>query len=109
MNKSVTVFLLACGVVFGAAGSASAQMATWSDRGYINIGWGVESGSSTMTDTRTTTIYDETATLTSSSTFTSGSLLDVSVGLRIWKNLTVGAGYHQEGDTADGQFVQVTL
>lgn len=101
MNKSVVAVLIAFGVCAGTARDASAQT-PWSDRGYINVGWGVESGSSAMTDTRTSTIYEESATITSSSTFTSGSLFDVGVGLRVWKNLTVGAGYHQEQNDTDG-------
>ena len=103
MNRLITVFFLACGVFVISANQASAQGATWADRGYINVGWGVESGSSTMTDSRTGSIYEETATVTSSSTFTSGSLFDVAVGLRIWKNLTVGAGYHQEQNDTEGR------
>jgi hypothetical protein len=102
MNKSVVTFLIVCGVFVGTAGKAAAQTAPWSDRGYINVGWGVESGSSAMTDTRTSTIYEETSTINSSSTFSSGSLFDVGVGLRVWKNLTVGAAYHQEQNDADG-------
>lgn len=102
MNKPVVMFLIVCGVFVGTAGRASAQTAPWSDRGYINIGWGVESGSSAMTDTRTATIYEEASTITSASTFTSGSLFDVGVGLRVWRNLTVGAAYHQEQNDTDG-------
>jgi hypothetical protein len=101
MNKSVVAILFACGVFAGTARDASAQT-PWSDRGYINVGWGVESGSSAMTDTRTSTIYEEAATITSSNTFTSGSLFDVGVGIRVWKNFTVGAAYHQEQNDTDG-------
>ena len=103
MNKLVIAVFLVCGVCFGTARQASAQMAPWSDRGYINVGWGVESGSSTMTDTRTTSIYQETATINSSSAFTSGSLFDVGVGFRVWRNLTAGVGYHQEQNDTDGK------
>jgi hypothetical protein len=55
-----------------------------------------------MTDTRTSTIYEESGTVTSSSTFTSGSLFDVGVGLRVYRNFTVGVGYHQEQNDTDG-------
>lgn len=103
MNKSAVTVLIMCGVCLVTSGQASAQTAPWSDRGYINVGWGVESGSSAMTDTRTQTIYEETATITSAATFTSGSLFDVGAGLRVWRNLTVGAGYHQEQNDTDGQ------
>jgi hypothetical protein len=102
MNRFVAVLFLTFGVWSLSPGEASAQTAPWSDRGYINVGWGVESGSSAMTDTRTQTIYEETATITSAATFTSGSLFDVGAGLRVWRNLTVGAGYHQEQNDTDG-------
>jgi hypothetical protein len=101
MNKLVTS-LFVIGSVFIGTHAASAQTAPWSDRGYINVGWGVESGSSAMTDSRTAPIYEESATITSSSEFTSGSLFDVGVGLRVWRNLTVGAGYHQEQNDTEG-------
>jgi hypothetical protein len=101
MNKSVVAVLIAFGVFAGTTRDASAQT-PWSDRGYINIGWGVESGSSTMTATRTRTVYDETGTETFSAEFTSGSLFDVGVGLRVFRNLTVGVGYHQEQNDTDG-------
>lgn len=96
MSKSVVTFLFVCGVFAGAAGQASAQGATWADRGYINVGWGVESGTSDMADSKTATVYEETATFNTASTFTSGSLFDVGAGIRVWKNLTVGVAYHQE-------------
>jgi hypothetical protein len=101
MNKSAVVCLIAISVFAGSSRIAAAQSIS-PDRGYINIGWGVESGSSAMTDTRTETIYEEAATVTSSATFTSGSLFDVGLGLRVWKNLTVGVAYHQEQNDTNG-------
>jgi hypothetical protein len=103
MHKSVVTLLIVCGVFAGTARSASAQGGTWADRGYINVGWGVESGSSAMTDSRTGTIYEEAATVTSSSTFSSGSLFDVGVGIRVFRNLTFGASYHQEQNDTEGR------
>lgn len=102
MKKPVVTLLIVCGVLAGTASQASAQMGTWADRGYINVGWGVESGSSAMTDSVTRTVYEETATFGTSSEFTSGSLFDVGVGLRLWKNLTVGVAYHQEQNDTEG-------
>ena len=55
-----------------------------------------------MTDTKTGNIYEESATITSSSTFSSGSLFDVGVGVRVFRNLTVGIGYHQEQNDTEG-------
>jgi hypothetical protein len=103
MNKLVVTLAIVCGVFVGTSRQASAQGAPWSDRGYINVGWGVESGSSAMTDAKTSTIYEETATINSAATFTSGSLFDVGAGIRVWRNLTIGGGYHQEQNDTDGQ------
>ena len=69
---------------------ANAQGGTWADRGYVNIGFGVESGSSSLTDTTNLVIYEEPATITSTTTWTSGSLVDAGFGMRVWRNLTVG-------------------
>jgi len=101
MNKLVVTLLIVCGVFVGAR-TASAQMATWADRGFINGSLGLESGSSTLNDSRTSTIYEEPATITSTATFTSGSIIDVGVGLRVWRNLTVGGGYQLEENDTEG-------
>ena len=91
------------GLIAAASRDASAQMIKpWEDRVYMNVGFGVESGDSTLADSRPLTIYEETGSTTTTSKFTSGSLFDVGVGFRIWKNFSVGASYHQEQNDADG-------
>ena len=63
----------------------------------------VQSGASTMADSRTSSIYAESATITTSTTFKSGAMgPDVAFGLRVWHNMTVGAGFSQTKRTADG-------
>lgn len=102
MKRSAVAFVIVCGVFAGLPGQAAAQGATWADRGYINIGWGVESGSSSMSSTKSGSVYEEPATITTTSDFTSGSLFDVAAGVRVFKNLTVGVGFHQEQNDTDG-------
>ena len=89
-------------VLAGAATDAAAQTGTWADRGYVNIGFGVESGSSSISDTHNFVIYEEPASITSDTTWTSGSLIDAGFGVRVWRNMTVGLGYHQEENDTDG-------
>lgn len=103
MKQSVLVLLVVCGVCAGVAKDANAQGGTWADRGYVNIGFGVESGSSSLSDTKNLVIYEEPATITSNTTWTSGSLIDTGFGLRVWRNLTVGVAYHQEENDTDSQ------
>ncbi|MFM8534601.1 MAG: hypothetical protein ACKOEC_13640 [Acidimicrobiia bacterium] len=103
MKRPVVLLVIACAVLVGLADQASAQTGTWADRGYINVGWGVESGSSAMTDTQRRTVYEETATFNTATTFTSGSLFVFGVGLKIWNNMTIGVAYHQEQNDAEGE------
>lgn len=103
MKQCVLVLVAVCGVCTGVAQDVYAQGGTWADRGYVNIGFGVESGSSAITDTQTLTIYEEPGTITTSSSLTSGNILDAGFGFRVWRNLTVGIAYHQEENDADGQ------
>ena len=103
MKQVVFVFVMVCGVCAGVAKDAHAQMGTWADRGYVNIGFGIESGSSSITDTQNLVIYEEPGAITSSTAWTSGSLIDAGFGVRVWRNMTVGIGYHQEENDTDGQ------
>lgn len=89
-------------LIAAASRDASAQMMKpWEDRVYLNVGFGVESGTSTLADSRPLTIYEENGTVSASSTYTSGSLFDIGIGFRLWKNFSAGAAYHQEQNTAD--------
>lgn len=103
MKQFVLVLVMVCGVCAGVAQNAHAQMGTWADRGYVNFGFGIESGSSSISDTQNLTIYDEAGHITSSTTWSSGSMIDGGFGVRVWRNLTVGLSYHQEENDTDGQ------
>jgi hypothetical protein len=95
-KTAVAIFVL--GALVAQSREAAAQ---WSDRGYLNFSTGVESSSSTLTDTRNYTLYDEPATTTTSSSITGGNILDFSGGVRVFRNLSVGAAWHMEKNRAD--------
>lgn len=103
MKQSVLALLVVFGVCAGVAQNAHAQTGTWADRGYLNINFGVESGSSSLTDTQNLVIYEEAGTLTSSTKWTSGSLFDAGFGVRVWRNMTVGLAYHMEENDTEGE------
>ena len=100
MRQSV-LWIAVSGVLALGAANANAQTGTWADRGYVNIGFGVESGSSSLTDTQNLVIYEEAGTITSTTEWTSGSLVDAGFGVRVWRNMTVGISYHQEENDTD--------
>lgn len=100
MRRLVLTFLVT-GLIAGASTDAAAQTRAWDDRVYLNVGFGVESGTSALADSKSFVIYDESGTVASSSSFTSGSLFDVGLGFRIWRNFSAGVAYHQEQNTAE--------
>lgn len=87
-------------VLVGGAREAAAQGAA-QDRVYLNIGFGVESGSADANDSKQYTLYDEAATTSTTAKWTSGSFFGGGIDFRVFKNLTVGASYHQETNTSD--------
>lgn len=84
-----------------AAAQGLGMGATSDDRVFITVGFGVENGSSDMTDTLNFTLYDEAATATTTTTWSSGSFFEGSAAVRVYRNFTVGLGYHQETNTTD--------
>ena len=98
MRKFAVLMVLS--VLVGGAREAAAQGAA-QDRVYLNIGFGVESGSADANDSKQYTLYDEAATTSTTAKWTSGSFFGGGIDFRVFKNLTVGASYHQETNTSD--------
>jgi hypothetical protein len=99
-RKSLTfvvgVLVLAC------AQSAAAQIGQpWGDRGYFNLNAGFETATGTLNDASTFRIYDENGSLSTAQGVDSGSLIDVAAGARVWRNFTVGIGFHRGASTSE--------
>jgi hypothetical protein len=89
-------------LVLATAAPASAQVgAAWIDRGYFNVNLGFETTSGTLNDATTFGIYDETGTRSIEQNVDSGSFFDFSVGGRVWRNVSVGIGYHRGGNSSE--------
>lgn len=97
------VVTMCAGLMLAGATRDAAAQAEWTDRGYVNISTGVEQGDTLFSDTKKSTIYDEAATITTTSNWSSGNLIDAALGLRVWRNLSVGGAYHQENNTSEVQ------
>ena len=67
----------------------------WTDRGYFNFNVGFESTSGTLNDAATFSLHDESGTKTVEQNVDSGSIIDFSVGSRVWRNVSAGLGYHR--------------
>ncbi|MCC7126990.1 MAG: outer membrane beta-barrel protein [Acidobacteria bacterium] len=102
MQKMMPAALLAAMVV-GTSVPAAAQSRAWEDRVFAGVSFGLESGSTDITDARTRTIYAEPASITTTSSFDSDSILDFQVGARVYGNVGVSLAYHAESSTAAAQ------
>ena len=74
----------------------------WTDRGYFNVNVGFETTSGTLADSRSFVKDLETGTMLAEHNVDSGSLFDFSVGSRVWRNVSVGLGYHRGSNTSEG-------
>jgi hypothetical protein len=90
-------------LLMASAAPAIAQPAPadWIDRGYFNFNVGFETTSGTLNDSSTFRLYDENGTKTVEQNVDSGSLIDFSVGGRVWRNVSVGIGYHRGANSSE--------
>jgi hypothetical protein len=102
---TIAVCLLLAASVRDAAAQASQA---WTDRGYVNLNVGFESTSGTLNDATTFTLYDEAGTKAVEASTDSGSIFDFSVGSRVWRNVSVGIGYHR-GSTSGEAAVSASV
>lgn len=97
---------LALGLVLVLAASATDAFAQagqpWTDRGYLNVNIGFETGSGTLIDATTFTKDDEAGTLAVESGVDSGAFFDFSVGSRVWRNVSAGIGFHRGSTSGEG-------
>jgi hypothetical protein len=97
-RKALTIFVVA--LIVASAREASAQpVQNWTDRGYFNLNLGFESTSGTLNDAVTFSVYGENGTKDVLSAIDSGGFFDFSVGGRVWRNVSVGIGFHREAST----------
>lgn len=93
------VTLVVCGLLAGSI-DAAAQGREWTDRGYANLNLGFQPGSGDIEATNEFPIYQETGRVTAIGQVDGGPLFDLSGGVRVWKNVSVGLGYHHLGSDA---------
>jgi hypothetical protein len=99
--KHLTVALL----VFGcsaASAPAFAQTMQWTDKGYVSVNGGMQAGSDTIDTDSTFSLYEETATVTSTQKVKSGAFFDIGAAYRVWgKNLLAGVSFSHTSSDGD--------
>jgi len=89
-------------ILLAGASPALAQVGEpWTDRGYFNLNVGFETTSGTLSDAVTFTLYDEAGNKRVDQSVDSGALFDFSVGSRVWRNVSVGIGYHRGANSSE--------
>jgi hypothetical protein len=79
----------------------SSALQPWIDRGYFNVNIGFETTSGTLSDNVSFSLYEETGTKSVEQNVDSGSLFDFSAGARVWRNVSVGIGYHRGSNSSE--------
>ena len=95
------VVILVCGLVFLGAGRASAQLAPWKDRAFVNVSGGFQPASHDTKTSFSFSLYEEAASVSAVRTLKGGAFLDLMGGVRIWNNFGIGAGFLNHKSTAD--------
>jgi hypothetical protein len=99
--KMMKAALLALCVCAGAARPVAAQTMQWTDIGFVTVNGGVQVGSHDLTTTHSYDLFDETATVTTTSKIKSGGLFDIGGGYRVWENVAVGLTYSFTSSSSD--------
>ena len=109
ITKRAKAILLAC-VGFSlwpadtAAQATQDQWRTLPARVYSNINGGYQQGTS-FTELLSETLYDETATYTSTHSIPDGTFFDGAAGVRFWKNLAFGVAVSSSSTSGSAQGV----
>jgi hypothetical protein len=98
------IAILACGVVLLGAGTASAQMLEWEDRGFVNVSFGGQAGTKDITNNFTFPLYGETATVDTAQAHKGGALFDLGGGYKVWDNVAVGLNFTRRSAKTDGTY-----
>ena len=77
---------------------ATAQSATYEQRGYVEVNLGAQSGSHLITTSSTFTIYDEPGSIDASQSYGGGAVWGLGGGARVWRNLVLGLTYTRHND-----------
>ncbi len=97
------VGILVAGVlVAGSVREASAQMLQSTDKVFAGLSFGNQTKARTYIMSGSQPLYDEIASFESQVGIGSESMLDLSAGIRVWKNVAVGLGWSNYSDTSTG-------
>lgn len=102
MKRIDTSLWLCLGLACFAAAPVSAQVSSpATEKLYLNVNVGGQLASRTLQNSASLPIYDETATLSATQPVSKGTVYDVGVGYRVWRDLYAGvvvSSFTTQGD-----------
>jgi hypothetical protein len=100
MTRTLTIVGIGVALWTSSAQPAHAQM-KWTDKVFLNVNFGAQAPSQSLSAETTPEIYGETAIVRSSQDVGGGAFFDISGGYKLWRNLTVGVGYTRVASKED--------
>jgi hypothetical protein len=104
MKRASRLVMFAALLLLVVTARAQAQVTPWEDRVFVNVNFGYQSRSAAdIASSKTSTIYDETATVSSVQTIEStGGMFDIAGGFRLVGNFGLGVAYNRISKDAVG-------
>ena len=89
-----------CLALLAAATPASAQM-TWTDKGFVNVNFGAQTGSQSFSVNTPFELYGETGEVASAMDVKARGFFEIAGGYKVWSNLALGVGYTFASGSSD--------
>src|SRR5262245_40295436 len=102
MQKTMRAALIAA-VLVGGSLPARAQT-PWEDRAFVNLSFGVDTGSEDLSSRATFPYAGETGSVETTASFGSFGIFDIAGGARVVNNFTIGFAFHTGGTTGSGNY-----
>ena len=74
---------------------------TWTDKGFVNVNFGIQAGSPTVSVNTPFELYGETGSVDSTMEAKARGFFEVAGGYKVWSNLAVGIGYSYGSGSSD--------
>lgn len=101
MKMITRTALLACALALLSAPMAAAQVAIPEGKIFASVNVASQSAERSFDETRTWSLYEETASFSGSHKVSGGSFVDIGGGVRLWQGLGVGLAFSTMSDSAD--------
>ncbi|MQA31142.1 MAG: outer membrane beta-barrel protein [Luteitalea sp.] len=105
MKKTMAMLGLITGVAVSAAPAAAQAPSPATEKFFVNVNFGAQLADRSIDAVVSDSVYEETATLASTTPVSGGALFDVSAGYRIWGDFFAALAVTSFGDTQHSDYI----